>query len=114
MPSQQSALTVQMSPPPRQKLKNEQRPARQNAVQQSPSAAHGEPATLQADAGTSQLPLTQLSEQQSVLRAHAWWNDLHVWQLTPTKQVAPKQQPLAHDWTLHTHAPPTHAWPLAH
>ena len=33
-------------------------------------------------------------------------------QLTPTKQLAPKQQPLRHDCTLQTHAPFTHAWPL--
>jgi hypothetical protein len=32
---------------------------------------------------------------------------------TPTLQIAPLQQPFAHEVALHTHAPPTHCWPLA-
>jgi hypothetical protein len=34
---------------------------------------HVSPVRLQELAGTSHLPPTQLSEQQSVLRVHDWW-----------------------------------------
>jgi hypothetical protein len=39
---------------------------------------------------------------------------LQVAQLTPTRQVAPLQQPLVHEVESHTHAPPTHFCPAWH
>jgi hypothetical protein len=33
-------------------------------------------------------------------------------QLTPTKQLVPKQQPLLHEVGVHVHCPFTHAWPV--
>ena len=55
----------------------------QRAEQQSPFSAHVSPVGLHAVAGTSHLPPTQLSEQQSVDAAHFWLNEAHVVQLTP-------------------------------
>jgi hypothetical protein len=64
---------------------------------------------LHAVAGTSQLPFTQLSEQQSVLVEHFWWNDKHVAQFTPAKQLVPKQQPFEQVVALQMQAPFWHA-----
>jgi hypothetical protein len=72
------------------------------------------PVGLHEVAGTSQLPATQLSEQQSVLAEHFWWNERQVAQLTPGKQVGPKQQPFEQVVVLQTQAPPMHACPGAH
>ncbi len=82
--------------------------------QQSAFAVQSSPVTLQELAGTSQVPLTQLSEQHCVFCVHFWWKERHVAQLTPGKQVVPKQQPLAHDVVLHVQLPATHCWPGAH
>jgi hypothetical protein len=57
---------------------------------------HTSPVGLHAVTGTSHLPFTQLSEQQSVFTAHSWWNDLHVAQFTPAKHADPKQHPFVH------------------
>jgi hypothetical protein len=80
-------------------------------AQQSLLEEHVSPVTLQALAGTSHLPFTQLSEQQSVLCVHNWWYEWQVAQLTPGKHVVPEQQPFAHDVASHLHVPLTHAWP---
>ena len=77
------------------------------AVQVSPVSRH-------EDAGTSHLLLTQLSEQQSVGLVQAFAYGRHVVQLTPAKQVVPKQQPFAQDVAVHWHVPATHCWPAAH
>jgi hypothetical protein len=77
--------------------------------QHSLFAAQVSPVGLHDVAGTSHVPLTQLSEQQSVFFVHFWWKDKHVWQLTPGKHVPPEQQPFAQDVALHTHAPLTQA-----
>jgi hypothetical protein len=82
--------------------------------QQSEFAVQRSPVGLQDVAGTSQLPATQLSVQQSVLVEHFWWNERQVAQLTPAKQIAPKQQPFAQVVALQTQAPPMHACPGAH
>jgi hypothetical protein len=73
-------------------------------AQHSASAVHLSPVGLQADFGTSQVPVeaSQLSEQQSVSFVHFWWKERHVAQLTPTKHAVPKQQPLAHVDVLQT------------
>jgi hypothetical protein len=67
------------------------------------------PVGLQEVAGTSQVPLTQLSEQQSVLAEHFWWYERQVAQLTPGLQVVPKQHPFAQVVVLQTQAPFTQA-----
>jgi hypothetical protein len=72
------------------------------------------PVGLHDEAGTSHLPFTQLSEQQSVFPEHGCAYERHVAQLTPGKQAVPKQQPFAQDWALHTQEPPMHSWPAAH
>lgn len=82
--------------------------------QQSEPVVQVSPVRLQELAGTSHRPLTQLSEQQSVLRVHDWWNDRHVAQLTPGKQVAPEQQPFAHDVAEHWQEPLMHTDPGEH
>ena len=79
--------------------------------QQSLLLAHTSLVSLHDDAGTSQTPALQLSEQQSVLTLHGWWKLRQVAQLTPTKQVEPPQQPLVHDVASHTHAPATQCCP---
>ena len=70
--------------------------------------------SLHEDAGTSHLLLTQLSEQQSVFLVHAFAYGRQVEQLTPAKQVVPKQHPFAHEVVVHSHVPLTHCWPAAH
>jgi hypothetical protein len=62
--------------------------------------------SLHADAGTSHVPFTQLSEQQSVFCLHDLWNGRHVAQFTPTKHCEPEQHPFVHDVASHTHVPP--------
>jgi hypothetical protein len=76
--------------------------AAQSALQQSLFTEQVSPTSLHADAGTSHLPSTQLSEQQSVLTAHVWWNERQLEHDTPGKHCdVPKQQPPAHDATVH-------------
>jgi hypothetical protein len=72
------------------------------------------PVGLQEVAGTSQVPPTQLSEQQSVFTEHFWWNERQVAQLTPGLQVVPKQHPFEQVVLLQTQAPFTQAWPVEH
>lgn len=69
---------------------------------------HVSPVRTHDPAGTSHLPFTQLSEQQSVLRVQDWWNDRHVRQLTPGKHVLPEQQPLEHEVAVHWQLPARH------
>lgn len=74
----------------------------QRALQQSALAAQFSPTSLHAETGTSHLPATQLSEQQSVLTAHGWWNDRQLEHDTPAKHCdVPKQQPPVHDCVVH-------------
>jgi hypothetical protein len=74
----------------------------QSALQQSPFTEQVSPTRRQAEAGTSHLPPTQLSEQQSVLTPHGWWNDRQLEHDTPAKHCdAPKQQPPVHDCVVH-------------
>jgi hypothetical protein len=80
--------------------------------QQSASAAQTWPVGLHDEAGTSHLPFTQLSEQQSVFLAQLPWKGRQVAQLTPTKHCTPKQQPFGHEVLLHTQAPFWHRPPL--
>jgi hypothetical protein len=75
--------------------------------QQSVSAEQVSPVRTHDPAGTSHLPFTQLSVQQSVLRVQVWWNDRQVRQLTPTMQALPEQQPFAHEAAVHWQLPPT-------
>jgi len=74
----------------------------QRALQQSALTEQFSPTSLHADAGTSHLPATQLSEQQSVLTAHGWWNERQLEHDTPGKHCdVPKQQPPVHDSVVH-------------
>jgi hypothetical protein len=66
------------------------------------AGAHVSPTRRHELGGISHLPATQLSVQQSVLVLQVWWKPLHVLQLTPTKQLLPKQQPLAQLVVSHT------------
>jgi hypothetical protein len=70
------------------------------------------PVGLHDVAGTSHLPPTQLSEQQSVFFEQLPWKGRQVAQFTPTKHSAPKQQPFAHEVAVHTQAPFWQVWPL--
>ena len=63
----------------------------------------------QLPCGRLQVPLTQLSEQQSVFWAQGWWKLLQVTQLTPTSHVGPLQQPFEHEAAVQTHWP---AWQI--
>jgi hypothetical protein len=98
---QQSAACAQAAPGGLHSLVSMQRKTPPGSFSHNPEQHAGEllgvhrsPTSLQALAGCSHLPLTQLSEQQSVLTLQVWWKPLQVAQLTPTKQELPKQQPL--------------------
>jgi hypothetical protein len=69
-PSQQSAFFSQMSPPARQKLKNEQRPERQRPEQQLPLLEHDSPRMAHDWFGSTHLPLAQSLPQHAVLEVH--------------------------------------------
>jgi hypothetical protein len=74
------------TPPGSVMHKPEQQPGEVDGEHRSPTRRH-------ELGGSSHLPATQLSVQQSVLTLQVWWKPLHVLQFTPTRQVLPKQQP---------------------
>jgi hypothetical protein len=116
---QQLSLHVQLAPADLHSLASLQRftpstSTSQCPEQQSEFEAHASFVSLHDDAGTLQVPFTQLSEQQSVFLVQDLWYARHVAQLTPTMHVAPLQQPFVHDAGSHTQAPPTQCWPAEH
>jgi hypothetical protein len=75
---QHALAAVQLRPSPLHSLVTLQRftpstSTSQWPEQQSASAAQASLVSRHEEAGTLQVPLTQLSEQQSVLREQLWW-----------------------------------------